>query len=133
MQQTTDKLKKEYRDYRSFINNQQLIIIAAGVCIGIATKDVVFGILNELILPAIISLNKTSFMIVLYNQLMRKTRNMTILNILKGFARFIWYILTWFITIIIVFIMFVKLLNVDLVGSKLDFLADTGKALFNLS
>jgi large-conductance mechanosensitive channel len=133
MQQTTDNIKKEYRDYRSFINNQNLIIIAAGVCIGLATKDVVFGILNELVLPAIISLTKTSFMTLLYQQMIRKTHQMTLIHVLKGVGKFVWYILTWFITIIIVFIMFVKLLHVDIVASKLDFLADTGKALFNLS
>ena len=121
--QTTDSLKIFQKNFTSFYAyNYIFIIVAAAVCIGIATKDMVSGIMNESLLPIIDVFIAKSIPYFFYNKALEySTKHQFIHLLIRKLGRMIWNILVWILILYATYIVFKTLSRVDLITGKVDF------------
>ena len=125
-------LKVFQTSFKDFTTYQPFIIIAAAVCIGLATREMISTIMNDSVLPILDFIIQHGLIYNAYAKLMSEIKGGTFLNlllklVLSKFAYVIWLIIVWFITIYITFIIFTKLIKLDLVSDKLAMLDTTTK------
>lgn len=107
-------------DFKKYSANSTLIIMAAAVCIGIATKDIIERFMNDVILPLIMVGTKTSILYRIYNYLLRFFSYQPIITaLLKGLGTTFWLFIVWSVIIFITFVFFKKLLEKNFVTQQL--------------
>lgn len=128
---TTDDLKNVQKDFANFTAyNNLFIIIAASVCIGIATRDVISDIMNDTLLPLIAFIFKHGIFYLLYNKILTITHKHPTLNIIiQHIGKLIWLILVWVLTLFLVYFIFKKLIKIDFISDKINFVQDVTKYL----
>lgn len=121
---TAENIRNSQKDFQQFTAyNNLFIIMASAVCVGIVTKDAISDIMNEAVLPIIIFFGKKSISYFLYTKILKKTATYPILNlVIQQFGKLIWIFLTWLLVIYIAWIVFRKLIKIDLVSSNVDLL-----------
>ena len=117
---TAETIKTNQKEFQNFTAyNNLFIIMASAVCVGIVTKDTISDIMNEAILPIIVFFGKKGISYFLYTKILEKTVKYPILNLLiSRFGKLIWILLTWILVMYIAWILFKKLIKLDLVSSK---------------
>jgi hypothetical protein len=128
----SEKLQVFQTSFKDFTAYQPFIIIAAAVCIGLATREMISTIMNHSILPIIDFIIKHGLIYNIYTKLMSEIKQGTFFYlllklVLNKLAYVLWLIIVWFITIYITFIIFTKLIKLDLVSDKLAILDTTTK------
>jgi hypothetical protein len=128
-----DKLSVFQTKFKDFTRYQPFLIIAAGVCVGLATREMISAIMNDSILPIVDFILKNTLM---YNAYAKFLEEITFQKsffylflklILRKIGSIIWLLLVWFITIYISYIIFSKLIRLDLVSDKIAMLQATTK------
>lgn len=120
---STEKIKKFNNEFKSFTTDKYLIVGAAAVCIGFATKDAIEGIMNQAILPVLKVLANASPLYLLFTYIKSKTIKMPILHVvLDKLGLVIWILIVWFLIIFVSYILFNKVLSVDIVGQPIRFI-----------
>lgn len=121
---TAENIRNSQKDFQNFTAyNNLFIIMASAVCVGIVTKDAITDIMNEAILPIIVFFGKKGISYFLYTKILEKTASYPILNLLiQKSGKLIWIFLTWLLVIYVAWILFRKLMKLDLVSSKVDLL-----------
>ena len=115
--------QKQFQTFTAY--NNVLISIASAVCIGMATKEVITNIMNEILLPIIASLSNTSITYILYKKAVEHTKFSGFLNaIIIYFGKFIWIMLVWFLILYLTYVLFKTLIKTDLLTGKLQLLED---------
>lgn len=128
----SENIKKNYNDYQKYTLNHQLIVIAIGVCIGIATKDVITNIMNQIILPIIKSFGEHTLYNIIYKLLLVNTKHITILNSsIQYMGIFIWNLLSWSIIVFIAYLFMTQLIKLDIITPHINLIED-GARLFLL-
>jgi large-conductance mechanosensitive channel len=109
---TTTNIENDLNKFKSFRTNNQLIIFAAAVCIGLATKETISNVMNNILLPIITFMARTSIYYFVYDILLKKfNENSFYFKVLEKFGLFIWYLLLWFVIIIITYIFLNKFMD----------------------
>jgi large-conductance mechanosensitive channel len=125
---TTQTAKKFNDNFKSFTTNQTFIIMAAAICIGMATKDAIDKLLNEVLYPIIKKIASFSIGVILYRKALEKTTSMsTIHSILESIGSVVWIFFVWLIIIFLSYLLLKKLLSIDFVKPQLDFVEDNSK------
>jgi large-conductance mechanosensitive channel len=117
---TFQKLKT---DFQEFAFSNQFVARAAGVSVGVATKEIIINILNKVILPILYLLGKLIFKPKIYH-LFKEYH-----NIINPIAEFIWDVIQWLIIVIVTFIVLEYFFNRKFLGFK-TFLSDEDKKKF---
>ena len=128
----SDKLKLFQTSFKAFTHYQPFILVAAAVCIGLATREMISTIMNESILPIVDFIIKHGLIYNAYAKLIGEIREgsfsyLLLKLVLNKIAHVIWLIIVWFITIYITYIIFTKLIKLDLVSDKIAMLDATTK------
>ena len=109
---TTNAVKNTQADFANF--NKALIITAAAVCIGLATKDTITDIMNEILLPLLTFVAQRSLWYFLYSKAVEASRRMRILKaVLQAVGKLIWFVLLWFVVLYITYFVFKHLIHFD--------------------
>ncbi len=108
--------KKFYRDFQEWAYSNEILVAATGFCIGVATKEVIEKLLNDIITPIIMFLVRLTFI-----QFTLDNETFTSSNL--GYAisimgKLIWDILQWVIIIVMAFILLEYFLNRKIIGMK---------------
>lgn len=118
---STDKIKQFNAEFKSFTNDKYLILGAAAVCIGFATKDAIEGILNQALLPILKILANASPLYLLFQYVKAKTSKAPIIYaLIDKLGLVIWILIVWFLIIFVSYILFKKVLSVDLVSQPIS-------------
>lgn len=117
---TGKEAKNISEDYVSFLMKGSVIIIAAGVCIGVATKDVIQKLLDQVLLPFLQLIAHTSVPYMIYKKIIAVSKNHPYFNIfLNILGNTIWLFLTWSIIVFVSYLFLNKLVKFNLVNEQL--------------
>jgi large-conductance mechanosensitive channel len=117
---TTNSIGDFNKDFQKYSSNTTLISVAAGVCIGLATKEIIQSLMNETILPLLQFMIKTSLYYWAYMILLKLSLSKPVINkILETIGTIIWLFLLWSVIIFISFVLFKKLLNYNLISMQI--------------
>lgn len=108
--------KKFYRDFQEWAYSNEILVAATGFCIGVATKEVIEKLLNDIIKPFLVFLVKLT-----YIQLALDTDTFNNSNagyFIQSVGKFIWDMLQWVIIIVMAFILLEYFLNRKIIGMK---------------
>lgn len=121
-------VKKFNSNFKNFAGNQQFVVIAAAICVGIATKDAIEKILNEVIYPFIRIAGNASIAFLLYKKALDSTQSYKILHtVLEKVGAVIWIFIVWFLIAVMSYILLKKVLTVDLINPQMQFVEDNTK------
>lgn len=123
---TTENIRLVQKDFAAFTSyNNMFVVFAAAICVGIATRDLVTDVLNETILPLILFFTKQGITYMIYTKILEATTKYQTLNmVIQHVAKLLWIILVWMITLFLVYLIFNKLIKVDLVTSRANLVDD---------
>jgi large-conductance mechanosensitive channel len=117
---TFQKLKS---DFQEFAFSNQFVARAAGVSVGMCTKDIILNVLNKVILPILYIIGKLVFRPKLF--ILFKEYH----YIINPIAELIWDILQWLIIVIVTFIILEYFFNRKFLKLK-TYLSDDDKKKF---
>jgi large-conductance mechanosensitive channel len=112
---TTDNIQKKYNEFNKFTTNEQVIVVAIGVLIGLATKEVITNIMTEIVLPMFIQFGSYN----LYNLILSKIKNKSANIVVQKLGLLIWYLLTWIIVLFIAYLFLTVVININPLGTDL--------------
>lgn len=125
--ETTHNINNINNDFKKYAYNDQLILIAAAVCIGISTKDIIQKLLNDTLYPALKFIVTNSLYYWIFKILKKKSSSTPfIVNTLNVVGEIVWLFLLWSIIVFISFVLFKKLLNYNLISGQLSFINTVG-------
>lgn len=131
---STQTVKNFNNNFKSFAGNQQFVIVAAAICVGIATKDAIEKILNEVIYPFIRVAGNASIAFLLYKKALNSTQSMQWAHtLLEKLGAVIWIFIVWFLIALLSYILLKKVLTVDLINPKMQFLEDNTRKFLMVS
>lgn len=117
---TTNTIGEFNTDFHKFSSNTTMIAIAAGICIGMATKEIIQNIMNDVLLPLLQIMINNSLYYWAYKLLLKSSLSKPFINkLLKIIGTIIWLFLVWSVIIFISFVLFKKLLNYNLISMQL--------------
>lgn len=126
--QTTNTVGDLNNDFSKYSNNNSLIVVAAAVCIGIATKEIIERLMNEVVLPVLQIIVNNSLYYWVYKFLLKSSVSSPfILNILNGLGTVAWLFLLWSVIVFVSFVLFKKLLDRNIISSQLGFIHKLGQ------
>lgn len=130
---TTDNIRNVQHDFSNFTAfNNMLIVYAAAVCIGFATKDMISDLMNEAVYPFLLFWTKHSITGYLFKKTLEKVKNNPILyTILHKIGAIFWIIFVWIIILWLTYFIFTKLIKIDLISDKINIIQDITKYLTN--
>jgi large-conductance mechanosensitive channel len=130
---TTDNILNIQKDFSAFTAyNNLLIIIAAAVCIGFATREMITDIMNTVLLPLFLFLTERTLSVQLYKKIIEKSKSIPILTmIFIKFGEIVWIIFVWIIILWMTYLIFKKLIKIDLLTEKINVIQDITKYLTN--
>jgi len=108
--------KKFYRDFQEWAYSNEILVAATGFCIGVATKEVIEKLLNDIITPIIMFIVRLTFI-----QFALDSETFTSSNLgyaISVIGKLIWDILQWVIIIVMAFILLEYFLNRKIIGMK---------------
>lgn len=108
--------KKFYRDFQEWAYSNEILVAATGFCIGVATKEVIQKLLDDIVKPFLVFVVKLT-----YIQLALDTDTFNNTNfgyIMQTIGKFLWDMLQWVIIIIMAFILLEYFLNRKIIGMK---------------
>lgn len=115
-------------NFKNFAANQQFVVIAAAICVGIATKDAIEKILNEIIYPFIRVAGNASIAFLLYKKALDSTQSMKTLHVLlQKVGAIVWIFIVWFLIAVLSYVLLKKVLAVDLINPQMQFVEDNTK------
>jgi len=119
---TGDKIKSAQQNFLQFTAyNNMLIIGAAAICIGLATKEAITQLLNQVILPLILYFGKTSLNYFVYLKALEHSMHLPWLhNLIKGIGRTLWIFIVWIIILYLTYVVFKQVIRIDLITSKVN-------------
>jgi large-conductance mechanosensitive channel len=108
--------KKFYRDFQEWAYSNEILVAATGFCIGVATKEVIEKVLNDIIKPFLVFLVKLTYIHLVFD-------TETLYNTYGGYiilsiGKFIWDMFQWGIIIVMAFILLEYFLNRTIIGMK---------------
>lgn len=125
---STQSVKNFNSNFKTFAGNQQFVIVAAAICVGIATKDAIEKILNEIIYPFIRVAANASIAFILYKKALDSTQSMTFIHmLLEKVGAVVWIFIVWFLIAFLSYVLLKKVLTVDLINPQMQFLEDNTK------
>lgn len=128
----TNTVKKEQSEFSKFIYNENFIILAAAVTIGMTSKDMLNKIMYEIILPIIIYFGKKGIPYYIFKNILEFSKNYPTLNwSLEKLGELIWIILTWFVIIYLTYLIYTKILKINIIGNQINFVENTTKYFSN--
>ena len=114
-------------DFKKYAYNDQLILVAAAVCIGVATKDIIQTLLTDTLYPALKFIVSNSLYYWIFTILKKKSASTPfIVNTLNVIGEIAWLFLLWSIIVFISFVLFKKLLNYNIISNQLSFYNTVG-------
>ena len=122
-------IKAQQQDFMKFTAyNNMLIIGAAGICIGLATKEAISEFLNEIILPFLMFLTEHS----IFHQFVRRSVDRTssmpyLFAFLKAVFKTSWIFTVWLLILYITYIIFQKIIKIDLITPRVDLVENAAK------
>jgi large-conductance mechanosensitive channel len=130
---TTDNIRNIQRDFSSFTTyNNLLIIIAAAVCVGISTREMISDIMNNAIYPILLFWTENSISVKLYKKIIEKTNSFPFLTmLLLKMGEILWIIFVWIIILWMTYFIFKKLIKIDLISEKINVIDDITRYLTN--
>ena len=130
---TTDDIRNVQHDFSNFTAfNNVLIVYAAAVCIGIATKEMISELMSEAVYPFLLFWTKNSITGYLFKKTLEKIKHNPILYIiLHKLGAILWIIFVWIIILWLTYLIFTKLIKVDLISDKINIIQDITRYLTN--
>jgi large-conductance mechanosensitive channel len=98
-------LNKFYFDFQKFIFTNNVLVAAAGWCVGVATKEVIETVIAVIILPLVVWL-----------QSLPGARHLMQVTALTTVVKVAWTLLVWVLTIIMSFVLLEYFLNRSVFG-----------------
>jgi len=131
MNEYISDLKQEQSKYMNFTAyNKALVLGAAAICIGLATKEAISSIMNEVILPFLKYISKTSLIYIFYLFLLQKSVHHKLINsLIWGLGKILWIFLVWILILYSTYLVFQYVIKFDLITDKLNLVSYIGNKL----
>ena len=122
-----NKIKNAQREFLNFTAyNNMLILCAAAICVGLATKEAISDIMHEIILPLILFFGKRSLDYFVYLKALEHSIHLPWLHyLIKGIGKLICIFLVWLIILYITYIIFKGIIKIDIVSDKVNIVQGT--------
>lgn len=122
---TTDGLRQAQEDFVKFTTYGIFIVIASAICVGMATRDLITDAMNDALLPLIVYFGQSNMFYIAYTKVLDNTKGISLLNlVLQKLGKLIWIMIVWVLTLYITYIVFQKLIRIDFITGKINFLQD---------
>jgi large-conductance mechanosensitive channel len=126
VEQTVEKVNTQvqgtylgmYRDFQEWAFSNNLIVIAGGFAIGIASKEVIETILDNVVRPLLIFSLKFSVLKIMYNKALQYVSKTHLEPILEAIGAVSWSIMEWITIIVMTFVILEYFLNRRIFGLK---------------
>jgi large-conductance mechanosensitive channel len=108
-----------YNDFQQFVFSNNLLASAAGFSIGMATKEFLANILNELVLPIIMYVFAILWYILkTYTNVLPEGigKNPIFLGFYHSLSSIVWTTTSWFLTIVLTFVVLEYIINRQIFG-----------------
>lgn len=130
---TTDDIRNVQHDFSNFTAfNNILIVYAAAVCIGFATKDMIKDLMDEAVYPFLLFWTKYSMTGYLFKKILEKIKHNPIVYIIvHKIGAIFWIIFVWIIILWLTYFIFTKLIKIDLISDKINIIQDITRYLTN--
>lgn len=122
IQNGTEKLKEMQQNYRStFSENKTFLLIAAAICVGIATRDVIADVMKDSILPLFVYIATHGLPYLVYQKMLGYSTSYPVAHlIITKLGNMVWLILVWILTLFLVYLIFTKLIKINLISNQVE-------------
>jgi large-conductance mechanosensitive channel len=119
---TTESVKSAQKDFQKFTTyNEVFLVTAAAICVGMATRDMVTDIMNEVILPVVTYMIENGISYFLYKKALERAGSYPLLyQVLSKFGHILWIVLVWILILYVTYVAFKALIKIDLITDKAD-------------
>lgn len=126
-------IKQVQKDFMSFAAYDKVFLtVAAAICVGLATKEAIGNLMNEVILPFVLFISKGSIAYIAYSTALEKTIKIGWVHaFLQAMGKMIWIFVVWMIILYITYAVFRKLITVDYVTPRVEMVENVAAALSN--
>jgi large-conductance mechanosensitive channel len=108
--------KRFYRDFQEWAYSNEILVAATGFCIGVATKEVIEKMLNDIVTPLFAFIIKLTYVHHLVNAEAFTSSNIGYM--VKILGKLTWDIMQWVIIIVMAFVLLEYFLNRKIIGMK---------------
>lgn len=115
-----ESIQNSFSKYASA--DKGILLIAGGVTIGLVTKELITSIMNDIILPILIYFNDHSILLIYFKTFLHNLNNSFVEIAVSKVLLLIWLISIWFIIIFLIYIIFSKLIKMDFVTERVNFI-----------
>jgi large-conductance mechanosensitive channel len=110
--------RKFFSDFQQFMYSNNVLVAATGICVGMATKEVIEKLLNLIVLPIVQLAMKYSIVHIAYYKSIAYISRPEVLLIFTIFGEILWSVFVWIVIIVLTFVMLEYLLNRNVLGLK---------------
>lgn len=126
---TAEDVKTFQKGFQSFMTYDVVfIVIASAVCAGMITRDTMSSMLREAIYPLLMYIAKYNLSYLAFQKLINSIKeHKTLTLILSLSGKMIWYFITWFLSMYLIYIIFIKIMKINIVGYQASIVEDVTK------
>lgn len=115
---TAGTYKKFYHDFQEWVYTNNVLVAAAGFCIGVATKELIERVLNELVRPVIYFILRLDVLDSLYEEALKHVSKNKLAMMFRVSGNLTWAVAEWTVIIFMTFVVLEYLLSRSIIGLK---------------
>jgi large-conductance mechanosensitive channel len=117
-------------DFMNYVLGGSLIVIAASVCIGVATKELVFQFTDDILGPIASSMKKINIIYMIYEGIRTTFKpNKSALFALEMLFKTVVIFLKWSLVLFLTYLLFVKVIKMNYITTELTVISKLGKVI----
>lgn len=115
-----DRVNEGYTLFQQFFRSEYLLLLAAAICLGLATKELIEKLMTKIILPVLQWLTYTSIVVIFYRYLQKRVpkKFQLISAMLSTVGNVSWDIFVWLAIIVLIFIIFEFIIKRNLTNNN---------------
>lgn len=118
MPNVQETYKKFFADFQEFMYSNNVLVAATGLCVGMATKEMIESVLNEAVLPIVHTIGRVSIIHNAYLSALKHVNHKMLSSILSILGSVSWSIFVWVLVVLLTFVMLEYVLNRKFIGLK---------------
>lgn len=109
---------KWYMDFQEFIFRNNVVVAATGWSIGLATKEVIEKLLNDMLLPVLAALGHVTYIKRHIAWLEKQTGSFPLKDVGVRVAKMLWSLFLWLMIIVLTFVLLEIIFNRQIIGLR---------------
>jgi len=126
---TAEEVKNFQKSFQQFTAyNIAFVTIAAALCVGMATNEMITHIMNDALLPLFTFIAQRNIAYYMYNKVLDMSIKYPILTmVIRKCGRIIWLMLVWFMVLYLTYFIFSYAIRFDIMGRQINLVQSISK------